>query len=137
MPLLSCSQDIWGDSGSSQGNLPSFWGAKIIGQSEKSLCPLLFASRSDHRSPSPSASMSDTACLTSQQGCAFQTGPSVWDQASQQGSPQFTLAAIVCPFTKKIARYSPASLQSPLVLLLRLCVAEVSFPGKTRFFLKL
>lgn len=38
-----------------RGHPPSFWGVKVTGQSEKSLCPHLFAFINDHRPHSPSS----------------------------------------------------------------------------------
>lgn len=59
---------------------------------------------------------------------------------SNKNPPQLTLVTIMCPFTKKIAVCSVSGLQTLLVFLLRLSVAEVSLPEKlarTHFFLRL
>lgn len=59
---------------------------------------------------------------------------------SNKNPLKLTLANTVCLFTKKIAVYSLGGLQTPLVFLLRLSMAEVSLPekpGRTHFFLNL
>jgi len=59
---------------------------------------------------------------------------------SNTNAPKLTLATALCPFTKKIALYFLGGLQTPLVFLLRLSMAEVSLLeklGRTHFFLKL